>query len=163
MKPIPEEFDIEKQLKAFRIAPPPPGLRERILQPARREWTQQTISHPAWTTMKTQLIALAASLLVLMGGTWINNRILVPEAAPAERFAGRSSREVFEIAGLPTHGLFVSARLSASPIDSLSHLQSRREEMMDLLDDPPLPRALSSPNGQTLKFRQKMRLEASYC
>lgn len=77
----------EQNLERFRLAPPSPELRARVLAAARQEW-DKPVPVSAWQSLQRPLLAIAASLVIAAAGGWGNHRLAAPavvaSAPPAE-------------------------------------------------------------------------------
>lgn len=154
MNPTPEQY-----LQRSRLAQPSPDLRARSLAAARKEWNRP-VPLSAWQTFRRPLLAVAASLVLVVAGSWINHRLTASATVAAVCPVQAPPAPALELAGLP---LPPSLRLSANPIITAAALQARQLQMRELLETPFSPAATPAPNGQTQQFRQNTSRTTSCC
>jgi len=77
MNPTPEQ-----QLQRFRLPPPAPDLRARVLAAARQEWNKPA-PVSIWQLFRRPLLAIAAALVIAAAGSWTNRRMVSPAVAAA--------------------------------------------------------------------------------
>ena len=157
MNPNPEQV-----LQQFRLPPPTPELRARVLAAARNEW-QRPVPVSAWTSLRRPLQAVAAALFLLAAGSWANHRLTTPGIVASARPTPASPWISVEMAGLPAP-LYVHSRGgSTDPRATRAALQSRQTQMRELMDPAPAPPTAPAPNGQTRRNRQNGFCVASCC
>ena len=156
MNPNPEQV-----LQQFRLPPPSPTLRARVLAAARAEWNAPA-PVSAWTQFRRPLQAVAAALVLLAAGSWVNHRLTAPEAIAAAQPAQNPQPQDADLALLPVPR-FMPTGNAASPAAISAALQSRHTQMRNLVDACPPPTSAPSPNGQTRHFRQFSPQAASCC
>lgn len=154
--------DPEQILRQFRLPPPSPELRARILSAAREEWNH---SAPAfeWRPLRRPLQAVAAALLLLAVGNWANHRLTSPDAVATAQAVPASPWISVEIAGLPAPLHVRSGGGPADPSAVSAALQSRQNQMRELMAPAPAPSPAPSPNGQSHWNRQNCAWVASCC
>lgn len=147
MNPNPEPF-----LQQFRLPPPSPTLRARVLAAARNEW-QRPVPVSAWTSLRRPLQAVAAALVLLAAGNLANHRLTTPSTFAAAQLTQKIQPQGADIALLSVPR-FMPTGNAASPEAISAALQSRHTQMRNLVDAGPTPPSAPAPNGQTRHFRQ---------
>ena len=142
--------DPEQVLQQFRLPPPSPELRARVLAAARQKWNCPAPAS-AWTPLRRPLQAIAASLVLLAVGNWANHRLTAPATVASSTPAAESQWISMELTG------FTSLRTFRAPMDSraaLAALQSRQIQIHELLQNNPVPSPAPAPGSQTRQYRQ---------
>ena len=145
----------ERNLERFRLAPPAPELRARVLAAARQEWDKPAPASE-WAPLKRPLLAIAAALVLAAAGSWTNQRLVSPAVqAPAWKpvvFAG----------GIPSRFATLGSGF-VDPKAALAAIQLRHDQMRKLTETIPAPAAAPAPDGQTRQYRQNPPGPASCC
>ena len=151
--------DPEQILQQFRLPPPSPELRARVLAAARQEWNCPAPAS-AWISLRRPLQAVAAALVLLAAGNWTNHRLTEPATLASSAPAAESQWISMELTG------FTSLRTFRAPMDSraaLAALQSRQIQIHELLQSNPVPSPAPAPGSQTRQYRQISISVASCC
>jgi hypothetical protein len=72
MKTTPDEADLERLLKRYRLAEPSAGLKTRALAAAREVWQETSFDRSRRFTRAYPLLECAAALVILLTGWWLN-------------------------------------------------------------------------------------------
>ncbi len=152
----------EKVLQQFRIAPPTTELRARALAAARQEW-KAPAPVSAWQPLHRPLLAVAAALVLLAAGNWANQRLISSTAVASAPPAAASPWGSVEMAALPSPLHVRSGAGPVAPRAVRAALQSRQNQMRELMNPIPYPPAVSAPNGQSHLPRQMFHPPSSCC
>ncbi len=126
-------------LRQVRPVPPPPELRQRVLQAAHAAWAEAAPLAPPvawWRAPGWRLLAAAASLTLLLGGSEaLNRRLLAPWQALATVPAARASEPDAELGPdlARLQRLFMAAQRLAAPPERLAE---RCRGLRALLESP---------------------------
>ena len=154
--------DPEQILRQFRLPQPSPELRARALSAAREEWCRPApVSE--WRLLRRPLQAVAAALLLLAVGNWANHRLTSPDAVATAQAVPASPWISVEIVDIPAPMFALAVGGQPNPRAVSAALQSRQNQMRELMAPAPAPSPAPSPNGQSHWNRQNCAWVASCC
>jgi len=130
MKPSKEYFFDQKEMKQYRITPPSPELKDRILDAGRAAWSESAsgVAEVSWVPPVLRLAAclIVALTLVGFGNTW-------SEQSTAKWAAFDGLTDTSAANGAPVMSPLINLATTSFPTNPSAEILNRQRQLQEML------------------------------